>query len=129
MSNSDLSPLGPSKCSSRSQSTVSLLAAGLEMFLVALKKSRNSLIDLSRSKKCSKLSLGPAPLSNLDRRRGPVEVDEEDPAVLASFAHVMLKLRVTEDCGTVFGGLTLVKHRISILDDCKMIAKGEKKCR
>lgn len=39
-SNSAFKPDGPSKCSSRSQDTVSLLASGLGMFLEARKKSR-----------------------------------------------------------------------------------------
>jgi hypothetical protein len=58
ISYSAFSPLGPSKCSSRSQWTVSLLASKYGIFLDARKKSLYSFIDFDRSKKCSKVSCG-----------------------------------------------------------------------
>lgn len=79
MSNSVLSPPGPSKCSSLSQLTVSLLAAGFGIFLEALKKSLYSFIDFDRSKKCSNVILG-RPSSSFNLRRRPEEADDEELA-------------------------------------------------
>lgn len=67
-------PSGPSKCSSRSQSTVSRRACGLGMLRDARKKARYSLTMLPRSKKCSSVIFGPAAKRVALRPRPPLAV-------------------------------------------------------